>query len=79
MKCQKYEQRYAGNATVTKHSFPKDSQVGEMRNKMASVTQSDVPPTSDQKVTGLIPVGSCKFFFFRLIMKSFLQSLSPFC
>ena len=34
----KYEQRYPGNATVTKHSFPGTPQVGEMRNKLASGT-----------------------------------------
>ena len=56
MRCQKYEQRYPGNATITKHSFPGESQVGEMRNKLASVAKLNVPPTGDQKVTGLILV-----------------------
>ena len=54
----KYEQRYPENATITKHSFPEAPEVGEMRNKLASVAQSDVPPTGDQKVRGLIPAGS---------------------
>ena len=50
MKCQKYEQRYPGNSTITKHSFPGAPQVEEMRDKVASVAQSNVPPTGDQKV-----------------------------
>ena len=80
MKCQKYEQRYPGNATNTKHSFPEAPQVGEMRNKLASVAESNVPLTGDQ-VTGLIPARSCDilFFLYILIMKSFLQSFFPLC
>ena len=55
--------RYPGNATVVKHSFPEAPQVGKMRNKMASVAQSHVPLTGDQKVTGLIPARSCNILF----------------
>ena len=39
---------------------------GEMRNKLASVAQSIVPPTGDQKVTDLIPAGSCNILFFYM-------------
>ena len=63
MKCQKYEQRYPGNATITKHSFPEAPHVGEMRYKLASVGQSGVPLTNDQKGTGLIPTRPCNILF----------------
>ena len=40
--------------------------IEEMRNKLASVAYSDVPPTGDQKVKGLIPAGSCNILFFYI-------------
>ena len=38
-----------------------------------------VDPTGNQEVVGLIPAGPGNILSWRLIMKYFLQSLSPFC
>ena len=63
MKCQNYELRYP---EITKHSFPEAPQGGEMRNKLASVAQSDVPPTGTvvRRSQLLIPARSCNILFF---------------
>ena len=45
----------------------------------ASGAQSDVHPTFNQEVEGSIPAGSSNTLLWRLIMKYFLQSFSPFC
>ena len=45
---------------------------------MALVAQSDARPTGDQEVSGSIPTVSGNIFSWRLIMKYFLQSFSPF-
>ena len=44
----------------------------------ASVGQLDVRPTGDQEVVGSTPSEVGNFLSLRLIMKYFLQSLSPF-
>ena len=43
-----------------------------------SVAQSDARPTGDQEVAGSIPAGPGIILSWRLIMKYFLQSFSPF-
>ena len=45
---------------------------------LASVVQSDVCPTGDQEVTGLMTSGSGNILSWRLIMNYFLRSFSPF-
>ena len=48
-------------------------------DQLASVAQSDAHPTGDQKVADSIPMRSGNILYWRLIMKYFLQSFSPFC
>ena len=45
----------------------------------ASVAQLDVHPTGDQEVAGFGPRQVSNILLWRLIMKYFLWSLSPFC
>ena len=45
----------------------------------ALMAQSDAPPTGDQEVIDWIPMGYCNILLWRLIMKYFLWSFSPFC
>ena len=42
------------------------------------VAKLDVCPTGDQEVAGSIPNGSSNILSWRLIMKHFLWSFSPF-
>ena len=49
-----------------------------MVTELASVAQSDVRPTGDQEVAGSIPARSGNIHSWRLIMKYFLWSFSPF-
>ena len=44
----------------------------------ASVAQLDARPTGDQKVAGSTPAEVGNILSWRLIMKYFLQSFSPF-
>ena len=44
-----------------------------------SMAQLDARPTGDQEVTGLIHARSGNISLWRLIMKYFLWSFSPFC
>ena len=44
----------------------------------SSVAQSDACPTGDQEVAGLIPAGSGNIIPWRLNLKYFLRSFSPF-
>ena len=44
----------------------------------ASVAQLDACPTGDQEVTGSIPTEVGNILSWRLIMKYFLRSFSPF-
>ena len=46
--------------------------------RLASVTQSYARPTGDQEVAGSILAGSRNILPWRLIMKYFLWSFSPF-
>ena len=45
---------------------------------LASIAQSDARLTGDQEVMGVIPGGSGNILLWRLIMKYFLWSFSPF-
>ena len=47
--------------------------------KLACVSQSDARPTGDQEVACSILAGSGNVLLWRLIMKYFLRSVSPFC
>ena len=44
----------------------------------ASMAQSDMRPTGNKEVAGSIPTESCNSLSWRLIMKYFLRSFSPF-
>ena len=50
-----------------------------LRNKPASVAQLDAHLTCDMEVEGLTPAGSGNLLLWRLIVKYFLRSFSPFC
>ena len=45
----------------------------------ASMAQLDARPTGDQEIAGSTPAEVCNILFWRLILKYFLQSFSPFC
>ena len=45
----------------------------------ASVAQLDARPTGDQEVAGLTPAEVGNILSWRLTMKYFLRSFSPFC
>ena len=49
-----------------------------MNAESASVPQLDVRPTGDQEVTGSTPAEVGNVLSWRLIMKYFLWSFSPF-
>ena len=48
------------------------------KTKLASVAQLDARPTGDQEVAGSTPAEVGNIFSWRLIMKYFLWSFSPF-
>ena len=48
------------------------------KNEPASVAQLDVRPTGDQEVAGSTPAEVGNILSWRLIMKYFLRSFSPF-
>ena len=54
------------NDVIERHSWP------------ASVAQLDARPTGDQEFAGLTPAEVSNILSWRLIMKSFLRSFSPF-
>ena len=49
------------------------------KKKPASVAQLDARPTGDQEVAGSTPAEVGNILSWRLIMKYFLRSYSPFC
>ena len=50
----------------------------KLKHREASVAQSDACPTGDQNAASSIPAGSGNILSWRLIMKYFLRSFSPF-
>ena len=50
----------------------------EKQNLAASVAQLDARPTGDQEVAGSTPAEVGNILLWRLIMKYFLRSFSPF-
>ena len=56
-----------------------DQEMGFKCGRPVSVAQLDAHPTGDQEVVGSTPAEVGNILSWRLIMKYFLQSFSPFC
>ena len=61
-----------------RHSILNQTQVIDINIKPALVAQLDAHPTGDQEVAGSTPAEVGNILSWRLIMKYFLRSFSPF-